>query len=231
MVGFWSMSAFVYGTAIMGVATIRRGDHAAHRIWMIRFAGSMWGAFWLFRVMLVITGPLLRGYESASILISIWFSAPLGILIAEAFRRRSVRHGCSGGQRDDQQLISSGPACHCWRGSPLPNRSARLTHHHEVVAHSVLVGRPQVGQHTIVESHSERRLADRAVGAPSAGRPHRTRLEYSVVECGLHHQVEQRRRIAAEVVDRAAARRVDDRLAVGGVPPADLDPRPQRRSR
>lgn len=91
MVGFWSMSAFVYGTAIMGVVTIRRGDHAAHRIWMIRFAGSMWGAFWLFRVMLVVTGPLLRNYESASILISIWFSAPLGIAIAEAFRRRSVR--------------------------------------------------------------------------------------------------------------------------------------------
>lgn len=91
MVGFWSMSAFVYGTAIMGVVTIRRGNHAAHRIWMIRFAGSMWGAFWLFRVMLVVTGPLLRNYESASLLISIWFSAPLGIAIAETVRRRSVR--------------------------------------------------------------------------------------------------------------------------------------------
>lgn len=88
MLGFYSMSAFVYGTAIMGVVTIRRGDHAAHRMWMIRFAGSMWGAFWLFRVMLVVTGPLLRNYETVSLLISIWFSAPLGILIAEAFRRR-----------------------------------------------------------------------------------------------------------------------------------------------
>ena len=90
MWGFWSMSAFVYGTAIMGVVTIRRGDHQAHRTWMIRFAGSMWGAFWLFRVMLVVTGPLLRNYETASILISIWFSAPLGILIAEAFRRQQL---------------------------------------------------------------------------------------------------------------------------------------------
>ena len=90
MLGFWSMSAFVYGTAVMGVVTIRRGDHNAHRTWMIRFAGSMWGAFWLFRVMLVVTGPLLRNYETASILISIWFSAPLGILIAEAFRRQQL---------------------------------------------------------------------------------------------------------------------------------------------
>ena len=72
----------------MGVVTARRGDLASHRTWMIRFAGSMWGAFWLFRVMLVVTGPLLRNHESASILISIWFSAPLGIAIAEAFRRR-----------------------------------------------------------------------------------------------------------------------------------------------
>lgn len=91
MLGFYSMSAFVYGTAIMGVVTIRRGDVAAHRSWMIRWAGAMWGSFWLFRVMLVFTGPLLRGVESASLLISIWFSAPLGILVAEAFRRRSRR--------------------------------------------------------------------------------------------------------------------------------------------
>lgn len=90
MLGFYSMSAFVYGTAVMGVVTIRRGEQAAHRVWMIRWAGSMWGAFWLFRVMLVVTGPLLRNYETVSLLISIWFSAPLGILIAEAFRRRNL---------------------------------------------------------------------------------------------------------------------------------------------
>ena len=92
MLGFWSMSTFVYGTAVMGVRTVRRGDTAAHRIWMIRYAGSMWGAFWLFRVMLVATGPLLREYESASLLLSIWLSAPLGIVIAEVARRRSLRH-------------------------------------------------------------------------------------------------------------------------------------------
>ncbi len=88
--GFYSMAAFVYGTAIMGVRTVRAGDQAGHRKWMIRYAGSMWGAFWLFRVMLVVTGPLLRNYESASLLISIWFSAPLGIVIAEAIRRRPL---------------------------------------------------------------------------------------------------------------------------------------------
>ncbi len=91
--GFYSMSAFVFGTAAIGVRAARSGDLASHRRWMIRFIGSMWGSFWLFRVMLVVTGPLLRSFESASLLLSIWLSAPLGILIAERLlhRRAPVR--------------------------------------------------------------------------------------------------------------------------------------------
>ena len=86
--GFWSMALCVYACAIMGVVAIKKGDAQTHRVWMIRFAGSMWGSFWLFRMMLLVTGPLLREWETASILISIWFSAPLGVLIAEMFRIR-----------------------------------------------------------------------------------------------------------------------------------------------
>jgi len=86
--GFWFMSLCVYTCAVMGVVSIRRGDMERHRIWMIRFAGSMWGAFWLFRVMLFVLGPLLRNWEAAALQICIWFSAPLGILLAEFFRRR-----------------------------------------------------------------------------------------------------------------------------------------------
>ena len=91
MYGFWFMSLCVYGCAVMGVAEIRKGDTKAHRIWMIRFVGSMWGAFWLFRVMLFVLGPLLRNWEAAALLICIWFSAPLGIVIAEVCRRRLDR--------------------------------------------------------------------------------------------------------------------------------------------
>ncbi len=89
MLGFYSMSAFVYGTTIMGVRKARAGNAAGHKVWMIRALGSMWGAFWIFRVMLVVTGPLFRNYESVSLLLSIWLSAPLGILIAEWFRTRT----------------------------------------------------------------------------------------------------------------------------------------------
>ena len=88
-IGFYSMSIVVYGAVLMSVIAARQGLLREHRIWSIRAVGAMWGAFWLFRVMLVVTGPLLRSYESASILLSIWLSAPLGLLIAEAFRRRS----------------------------------------------------------------------------------------------------------------------------------------------
>lgn len=86
--GFYSMAAVVYTAAIMTVLTARNGAIADHRKWSMWYAGSMWGAFWLFRVMLVVTGPLFRNYESVSLLISIWLSAPLGVVIAEVFRRR-----------------------------------------------------------------------------------------------------------------------------------------------
>jgi hypothetical protein len=86
--GFYSMAAIVYGTAIMGVVAIRSGDRVGHRVWMWRFAGTMWGSFWLFRVMLFVLDPLLRNHEAAALLICIWFSAPLGLLIAEIIRRR-----------------------------------------------------------------------------------------------------------------------------------------------
>jgi len=89
--GFYSMAAFVYGTAIMGIVAIRSGDTAKHRVWMFRFIGSMWGSFWLFRVMLFVLDPLLRNYEAAALVIVIWCSAPLGILIAELVRRRMDR--------------------------------------------------------------------------------------------------------------------------------------------
>lgn len=86
--GFYSMAAIVYGTAVMGVIAIRSGNRVGHRVWMWRFVGTMWGSFWLFRVMLFVLDPLLRDYEAVALLICIWSSAPLGMLVAEVVRRR-----------------------------------------------------------------------------------------------------------------------------------------------
>jgi hypothetical protein len=38
--------------------------------------------------MLFVLDPLLRDHEAVALLICIWFSAPLGMLIAEVIRRR-----------------------------------------------------------------------------------------------------------------------------------------------
>ncbi|MEO0321641.1 MAG: DUF2306 domain-containing protein [Myxococcota bacterium] len=89
--GFYFMSACVMVPAIFSAVTIRRGDLAAHRVWTFRFAGAMWGSFWLFRVMLFVLDPLLRDVRAAAILACIWLSAPLGIVIAEAFRHARER--------------------------------------------------------------------------------------------------------------------------------------------
>jgi hypothetical protein len=91
VLGFWFMAACVCSCAVMGIVSVRKRDFVAHRTWMFRYAGSMWGAFWLFRVMEFVLGPLLRNHDSASLLICIWFSAPLGIALAEIIRRRGER--------------------------------------------------------------------------------------------------------------------------------------------
>ena len=87
--GFYFMTACVYGCAVMSVIAIRSGNSSNHRVWTIRFVGSMWGAFWMFRVILFVIDPLLRNYEAAAILIVIWGSAPLGIVVAELIRRKT----------------------------------------------------------------------------------------------------------------------------------------------
>jgi len=95
MIGFFSMALVVYGCAVKTVATARAGDITSHRVWMFRYLGSMWGAFWLFRVMLFVLGPILRSVEAAAILICIWLSAPLGVAIAEWSRKRLLRTSAS----------------------------------------------------------------------------------------------------------------------------------------
>lgn len=89
--GFYFMSACVYVCAVMGVVAILRGDVAAHRTWMIRFAGAMWGSYWLFRVVLFVIDPLLREFDTIAILLVIWGSAPAGIAVAEAWRVAAAR--------------------------------------------------------------------------------------------------------------------------------------------
>jgi hypothetical protein len=65
--GFWSMASFVVSCAIMGVVSIRKRDFDAHKKWMFRFVGSLWGSFWLFHAMELVLGPLLKSYNILSL--------------------------------------------------------------------------------------------------------------------------------------------------------------------
>ena len=85
--GFYFMSACVYTCAVLGVLAIRRSDADGHKKWMIRFAGSMWGSYWLFRVVLFFIDPIFRDQDTLAIQVVIWGSAPAGILVAEIWRR------------------------------------------------------------------------------------------------------------------------------------------------
>ncbi|MEM1154355.1 MAG: DUF2306 domain-containing protein [Pseudomonadota bacterium] len=86
--GLYSMSGFVFLTGLQGVKEIKRGNHAAHRIWMWRHAGALWGSFFVFRITINVLDPLFLDYPGVAWSAACWLGAPGGILIAEWFRRR-----------------------------------------------------------------------------------------------------------------------------------------------
>jgi hypothetical protein len=83
--GWWWMSGLTYCCIIMGIYHALRQNYILHRKWMIRYIGAMWGAFWIFRVMILIGGPLLRTFRSLNVLLAVWCSVPLGIWIIPSF--------------------------------------------------------------------------------------------------------------------------------------------------
>jgi len=85
--GWYFMSFNVIICLFRGVYAIAiQKDLKVHKIWMIRFYGSMWGSFFIFRLIFFILGPLLRSYGALSILIATYGSAPIGIAISEYVR-------------------------------------------------------------------------------------------------------------------------------------------------
>ena len=82
VLGYTSLVTLTLGVVC---ACVLAAEHGA----VAHYGGnlSMLG-FWFMEFVL---GPLLRNYDTVSILICIWFSAPLGILIAEIIRRRAAQ--------------------------------------------------------------------------------------------------------------------------------------------
>lgn len=84
--GFYEMALSCFVPAALGIVKIRAGDKTGHRRWMWRYAGAMWGSFFIFRVGLLLIDPLFRGRETIAWLLVTWGSAPVGIAVAEVAR-------------------------------------------------------------------------------------------------------------------------------------------------
>ena len=91
--GFYSMAGCVYVCAVLSAVKAWNREIEAHRRWAYRFAGSLWGAFFLFRVALFVLDPLLRNFAPVAWLLCVWGSAPMGALIADKIRRHLDRAG------------------------------------------------------------------------------------------------------------------------------------------
>jgi len=81
--GWFEMAACVLVPLVIGVRKAQRRDFAAHRRWMVRWSGAMWGAFLVFRAIFLVIGPLLRWHKNASTLTAVWACAPIGMGVAE----------------------------------------------------------------------------------------------------------------------------------------------------
>jgi Predicted membrane protein (DUF2306) len=93
--GLFSMIFLVLGSATKGVAAILQGDTVSHRVWMWRFAGGLWGSYWIFRAQMLLVDLLVRDTEGLTLTIPSWTSVPLGIAIAEYVRRRLDNKGAA----------------------------------------------------------------------------------------------------------------------------------------
>lgn len=88
-IGFLQMGLTCMILTAIGGYYIQTGNVEKHKIWMNRAYGAMWGSFFIFRLIEFIAGPLAAylnsEYFKYPVLINIWFSAIIGVLIAEYY--------------------------------------------------------------------------------------------------------------------------------------------------
>ena len=89
--GLWEMSACVFVTGVAGVNAVRRGDLIKHRIWMWRHAGSLWGSYFAFRLIILVADPVFIEHSGVAWNLAAWLGAPVGILLADRVRARIDR--------------------------------------------------------------------------------------------------------------------------------------------
>lgn len=85
--GLYFLSFCVLTPAFMGIAAAAKGNHRAHRIWMWRFVGAIWGSYWIFRLEAMLIDLLVRDIEGLPLAVPAWTSGVIGIVIGELIRR------------------------------------------------------------------------------------------------------------------------------------------------
>lgn len=69
-------------------------DIPSHKLWMMRYAGAMWGIFLIFRLMFLIIGPiftLMKLHPGSIYNLVSWTSGPIGIVIANYVHAKVLR--------------------------------------------------------------------------------------------------------------------------------------------
>jgi len=85
--GWYVMITTVLSCLIAGLVAAWRGDYRSHEKWMIRWYGSMWGSFFIFRAWILLAGPFMMWSQTGNILCAIYLSAPAGVVVAELLRQ------------------------------------------------------------------------------------------------------------------------------------------------
>ncbi|MEC7763756.1 MAG: DUF2306 domain-containing protein [Pseudomonadota bacterium] len=96
--GHWWTTLGLYFLALnalipagIGVAKIMRKDYEGHRIWMWRYVGAIWGAYWIFRAEMMLVDLFIKDAEGFTLAIPSWTGGLIGIALAEYIRRRVDR--------------------------------------------------------------------------------------------------------------------------------------------
>ena len=88
---FLALNALI--PAGIGVAKIMKQDYEGHRVWMWRYAGAIWGAYWIFRAEMMLVDLFIKNAEGFTLAVPSWTGGLIGIALAEVIRRRLDRRG------------------------------------------------------------------------------------------------------------------------------------------
>ncbi|NVO25672.1 DUF2306 domain-containing protein [Donghicola mangrovi] len=86
--GLYFLALTTIVPATLGIVFVVKGDLEKHRIWMWRYTGAIWGAYWIFRAEMLLVDLLVKDAEGLTLAVPSWTSGLIGIALAEIIRRR-----------------------------------------------------------------------------------------------------------------------------------------------